>query len=68
MKTITSRNATGLDGIPPKEWKTKKFVDIFCGLCNAVYKQSPKEKWMNGCLFPFPKKGDLRINKCTTEA
>ena len=31
--------------------------------CNAVYNQNPIDRWMKGCILPFPKKGDLRLAK-----
>ena len=31
--------------------------------CNAVYNQNPIDKWMKGCILPFPKKGDLGLAK-----
>ena len=32
-------------------------------ICNAVYNQIPIEKWTEGCILPFPKKGDLVYTK-----
>ena len=31
--------------------------------CNAVYNQNPIDRWMKGCILPFPKKGDLGLAK-----
>ena len=31
--------------------------------CNAVYNHNPIERWMKGCILPFPKKGDIRLAK-----
>ena len=31
--------------------------------CNAVYNQNLIDRWMKGCILPFPKKGDLRLAK-----
>ena len=33
--------------------------EILLGFCNDVYQQEPIESWVEGCLLPFPKKGDL---------
>ena len=35
------------------------FDDILLRHCNAVYNQNPIDRWMKGCILPFPKKGDL---------
>ena len=31
--------------------------------CNAVYNQNPIDRWMKGCILPFPKKGELWLAK-----
>ena len=31
--------------------------DILLRHCNAVYNQNPIDRWMKGCILPFPKKG-----------
>ena len=31
--------------------------------CNAIYKQNKIDRWIKGCILPFPKKGNLRIAK-----
>ena len=48
---------------PKKYWKTRQFDDILLRHCNAVYNQSPIDRWMKGCILPFPKKGDLGLAK-----
>ena len=53
LRKIKNRKAAGLDEIPPEVWKTRKFDE------NAVYNQNPIDRWMKGCILPFPKKGDL---------
>ena len=60
---IKNRKAAGLDEIPPVVWKTRQFDDILLRLCNAVYNQNPIDRWMKGCILPFPKKGDLVLAK-----
>ena len=62
-KKIENRKAVDLDEIPVEVWKTRKFVDILLWLCNVVYKQNSIEIWTKGCIFSFPKKGNLEITK-----
>ena len=52
-----------MDEIPPEVWKTRQFDDILPRHCNVVYKQNPIDRWMKGCILPFPKKGDLGLAK-----
>ena len=59
LRKIKNRKAAGLDEIPPEVWKTRQFDDILLRQCNAVYNQNPIDRWMKGCILPFPKKGDL---------
>ena len=63
LRKIKNRKATGLDKFPPEVWKTRQFDDILVRHCNAVYNQNPIDRWMKGCILPFPKKGDLRLAK-----
>ena len=63
LRKIINRKAAGLDEIPPEVWKTRQFDDILLRHCNAVYNQNPIDRWMKGCLLPFPKKGDLGLAK-----
>ena len=63
LRKIKNRKAAGLDGIPPEVWKTRQFDDILLRQCNAVYNQNRIERWMKGCILPFPKKGDLGLDK-----
>ena len=63
LRKIKNTKATGLDEIPPGVWKTRKFDDILLRQCNAVYYQNPIDRWMKGCILPFPKKGDLGLAK-----
>ena len=39
------------------------YDDILLRHCNAVYNQNPIDRWMKGCILPFPKKGDLGLAK-----
>ena len=63
LRKIKNRKAAGLDEISPEVWKTRQFDDILLRHCNAVYNQNPIDRWMKGCIFPFPKKGDLGLAK-----
>ena len=63
LRKIKNRKAAGLDEIPPEVWKTRKFDDILLRHCNAVYNKKPIDRWMKGCILPFPKKGDLGLAK-----
>ena len=63
LRKIRNRKAAGLDEIPPEVWKTRQFDDILLRHCNAVYNQNPIDRWMKGCILPFPKKGDLGLAK-----
>ena len=63
LRKIKNRKAAGLDEIPPEVWKTRQFDDILLRHCNAVYSQNPIDRWMKGCILPFPKKGELGLAK-----
>ena len=63
LKKIKNRKAAGLDEIPPEVWKIRQFDDILLRQCNAVYSQNRIERWMKGCILPFPKKGDHGLAK-----
>ena len=63
LRKIKNRKAAGLDEIPPEVWKTRQFDDILLRLCNAVYNQNPIDRWMDGWILLFPKKGDLRLSE-----
>ena len=63
LRKIEIRKAAGLDEIPPEVWKTRQFDDILLRHCNAVYNQNPIDRWMKGCILPFPKKGNLGLTK-----
>ena len=63
LKKIKNRKAVGLDEIPPEVWKTRQFNNILLRYCNAVYNQNPIDRWVKGCILPFPNKGDLGLAK-----
>ena len=62
LRKIKNKKAAGLE-IPLEVWKTRKFDDIQLRHCNAMYNQNPIDRWMKGCILPFPKKGDLALPK-----
>ena len=51
----------GLDKIPPEVWKSGAFDDLLLEWCNNVYNGAHIEKWTEGGISPFPKKGDLGV-------
>ena len=61
LRKIKNRKAAGLNEIPLEVWKTRQFEDILPRHCNAVYNQNPIDRWMRGCILPFPKEGDLGL-------
>ena len=63
LKKLKDRNSAGLDEIPPEVWRTRQFDDILLRHCNTVYNQNPIDRWIKGCILPFPKKGDLGLAK-----
>ena len=63
LRKIKNRKTAGLDEIPPEVWKTRQFDGILLWHCNAVYNQNPIDRWIKGCILPFPKKGDLGLAK-----
>ena len=63
LKKIKNWKAAELDEIPLVVWKTRQFDDILLRHCNALHNQNLIDRWMKGCILPFPKKGDLRLAK-----
>ena len=61
LSKLKSKKAPGLDNIPPEVWKYCNFDNILLGFCNNVYKGNSIDKWTEGCILPFPKKGDLGV-------
>ena len=61
LQNTKSAKTCGLDNIPGEVWKLDDFNDILLQLCNAVYNGNPVDKWRQGCILPFPKKGDLGV-------
>ena len=59
LKTISNGKAPGLDNIPAEIWKTGEFNQELLDMCNAVYNQKGIDRWTQGCILPFPKKGVL---------
>ena len=63
LRKIENRKAARLGEILPEVWKTRQFDDIILQHCNAVYNQSLIDRWIKGCILPFPKKRDLGLAK-----
>ena len=63
LRKIKNRKASEFHEIPQEVWKTRQFDDTLLRHCNAVYNQNPIDRWMKGCIPPFPKKGDLGFSK-----
>ena len=63
LMCIKNGKASGLDEIPAEIWKLSEFNTILLKSCNDVYHQNPIDRWTEGCLLPFPKKGDLGYTK-----
>ena len=60
---ISYGKAVGLDDIPAEFLKLDDFKEFLLESCNRVYFHEPIVSWTNGCLLPFPKKGDLFLTK-----
>lgn len=63
LKKVSNNKACGLDNIPAEVWKTEEFNNELLQFCNAVYNKQEIKRWTEGCILPFPKKGDLGITK-----
>ena len=55
LKKLKNKKAAGLVGIPPED----KFNYLLLYYCNKVYNGNVIQSWTEGCILPFPKKGDL---------
>ena len=62
-KSIQNGKAIDLDEIPAEVWKLDEFQEFLLESCNSVYTQEVTERWREGCIPPFPKKGNLSITK-----
>ena len=63
VRSIQHGKAVGLDEIPAEVWKLGEFQEILLHFCNSVYNQDPIKRWNEGCLLPFPKKGNLALTE-----
>ena len=63
LRKILNRKASELDEIPSEHLKNREFNDILLRHCNAVYNQSTVDRWMKGCILPFPKKSGVGLAK-----
>ena len=59
--SIKSGKACGLDNISAEVWLTGDFDNELLDFCNKVYRHDPIDRWTEGCILPFPKKGDLGL-------
>ena len=59
LKKLINKFAAELDGIRTNIWKTGKFNDLLLYYCNEVYNGNVIQSWTEGCILPFPKKGNL---------
>ena len=62
-KSLKSGKASGLDEIPGEVWKIRSFSKNLLYSCNSVFHGNKIDRWLQGCILPFPKKGDLSIPK-----
>ena len=50
-----------MDEIPAEVLKIDDVKECLLESCNRIYFQEPIVSWTNGCILPFPNKGDLSI-------
>ena len=55
---MKSCKSPGVDVIPSEEWKTFQQYPSYI-LQQSLYLQQRIDAWTEGCILPFPKKGDL---------
>ena len=63
QRKIKNRKAAMLDETPSEVWKAIEFDDILLRQYTAVYNQNTIDRYTEGCILPFSKKGDLGIAK-----
>ena len=63
LQQTKNHKACGLDEIPAEVWKLPDFKNLLLDFCNQVYNNDPIKRWTDGCILPFPKKGDLTQTK-----
>ena len=61
IKSIQNGKACELDDIQDEAWKLEKFHLLLLHCCNCLYNQDLIDRWIEGCLLPFPQKGDLSV-------
>ena len=55
------QKAADIEEITPEIWMTREFVELLRRFFNVVYYQNTTEKWTEGSISSYPKKGDLRM-------
>ena len=63
IQSIQNGKAVGLNKIPAEVWKLEDFQNVLLKSCNSIYSQETIERWREGCILPFPKKGNLSLTK-----
>ena len=63
LKLIKAQNELASIYLKEQTEYIQNQIDILLRHCNAVYNQNPIDRWMKGCILPFPEKGDLRLTK-----
>ena len=61
LRKIKNRKAAGLDEIPRKYGRPDNST-TYCSATATQY-TIKIDRWMKGCILPFPKNGDLRLAK-----
>ena len=60
-KKVKRGKACPDDNVPPEVWATGYFDEELLLMCNLVYDQQRIQRWTEGTILPFPKKGDLGL-------
>ena len=63
LKKLKIGKLQGWTRSPQKCGRLDNSTIYCCGKCNAVFSQNKIERWMKGCILPFPKNDDLGLAK-----
>jgi len=58
-KQIKRGKASGLESIPTEVWLLQRITKLLQAC--SVYQKDQITRWTEGCILPFPKKGDLGL-------